>query len=351
MQEDYYAALASVVMASARDDTQLRSMIYDLARSKLRQQLDRQAKALSRSERAQQLAALDTAIEQVETDIGQRVSRQANARVDVLSPAGYPTAEIIPPARRLPPLSEARSDFTTSPRGRAAPSHIWSALALAATVILGTMTYVGIQHGHHGVSREKAEADQSLANNTTHLAYRPLVPIVPTPAAYGVYAVTKGQLTELQPLPIRVPDPKVATSGTISSPSTAKLPIGRAQFIVFRRNLVNKVPEKVVVRVVARVMRASASVNKEVATTSSDAQWIIRGISYDMKVAPMRGNPAMILIHPADADFSFPAGRYALAMNTVAYDFSVDGSITDLTQCVERNDEVAAAEYTECRKR
>ena len=350
MQEDFYAALASVIMASARDDAQLRSMIYELARSELRQQLDRQAEALSQSERAQQLVALDTAIAQIETDIGQRMSRQTNAGAGVLFPAGYPKVEIIPPRRHLPPVSEARPEFTTSPSGRAAPSHNWSALTLAATLILATMIYVGVRYGHHGVSLGKVDPDQNIAHNTTNLANRPLVPIIPTPAAYGVYAVTNGQLTELQPLPIRVPDPKAATFGIISSPSTAKLPIGRAQFIVFRRDLVNKVPEKVVVRVVARVMRASTFVSKEVMTTNSDAQWIVRGISYEMKVAPMRGNPAMILIHPADADFSFPAGRYALALNTVAYDFSVDGLITDLAQCVESSDQVAGAEYTECRK-
>jgi hypothetical protein len=70
-----------------------------------------------------------------------------------------------------------------------------------------------------------------------------------------------------------------------------------------------------------------------------------------MKVAPIHGNPAMILIHPTHPDFSFPAGRYALALNTMGYDFSVDGPITDSAQCVELNDKTAALEYTECRNR
>ena len=57
----------------------------------------------------------------------------------------------------------------------------------------------------------------------------------------------------------------------------------------------------------------------------------------------------MILIRPADADFSFPAGRYALVLKAAAYDFSVDGPITDLAQCVERTDGLNAPSYTQCR--
>ena len=105
------------------------------------------------------------------------------------------------------------------------------------------------------------------------------------------------------------------------------------------------VPEKVTVRVVAQVMPASTLVAKGEKTTTSGALWAVRGISYEMRVSPVHQNPAMILIHPTDAEFSFPAGRYALALNTVAYDFSVDGPITDAAQCVERNDEGAAPEY------
>jgi len=99
-------------------------------------------------------------------------------------------------------------------------------------------------------------------------------------------------------------------------------------------------------------MHASASSHKGEATTSgvSDS-WAVRDISYEMKVAPVDGVPAMILIRPAHADFSFPAGRYALVLKAVAYDFSVDGPITDLAQCVERADGLDAPSYTQCRHR
>jgi hypothetical protein len=58
-----------------------------------------------------------------------------------------------------------------------------------------------------------------------------------------------------------------------------------------------------------------------------------------MKVAPIDGHRAMLLVRPPVADFAFPAGRYVLLLKSVAYDFSIDGPIADLAQCVERTDE------------
>ena len=69
MQQDYYSVLASVIMTSAQDNAPLRRLIYELARSKLRQQLAWQTEGLSNSERAQQLLELETAIEQIEADL------------------------------------------------------------------------------------------------------------------------------------------------------------------------------------------------------------------------------------------------------------------------------------------
>ena len=45
-----------------------------------------------------------------------------------------------------------------------------------------------------------------------------------------------------------------------------------------------------------------------------------------MKVAPVPDNPEMIVLRP-DADLVFPAGRYALVLKGVAYDFTVDGPL------------------------
>jgi hypothetical protein len=349
MQQDYYSVLASVIMTSARDNAQMRRMIYELARSTLGQQLDRDTNQLGHLERAKQLLALETAIEQIEADLAQNIPRQTYSRAKVLAPVPSSSVEIIPPTWHLPWLSESRHEFADEHPDRPTPTIIRWTLTLIAAAILGVVAYIATESELHKVLKSRAEADQNIPANSL-LSSRPSVPIIQTPGAYGVYALANGQLTELEPLQIKVPDHRIAISGTISSPSTTKLPNGRNQFIVFRRDLVNNAPEKVVVRVVAQVMRASAF--GHAATTSNvGASWVIRDISYEMKVAPVEGNPAMILIRPADADFSFPAGRYALVLKTVAYDFSVDGPITDLAQCVERTDESNAPAFAECRKR
>jgi hypothetical protein len=343
MQQDYYSVLANVIMASARDNARLRRVIYALARTKLRQQLDWETKELSHTERAQQLLTLENAIEQIEADLASNNLRQTYS---VVNPVTHSLIEIIPPARHLPPSSEPRYELTAEHVARPASSINRWVLPLVGALILVVATYVTIERGLQGEHQSKLE----VPPNTPRNSISSLPPDIPTPSAYGVYALTNGQLTELEPLPIKVPDQRVAISGTISTPSTAKLSTGRARFVVFRRELAKNSPEKVVVRVVARVMRASASNHKEEATTSSVGHsWAVRGISYDMKVAPVRGNPTMILISPADVDFSFPAGRYALVLKAVAYDFSVDGPITDLAQCVERADGLDAPIYTQCR--
>src|ERR1700724_2935598 len=57
----------------------------------------------------------------------------------------------------------------------------------------------------------------------------------PLPSVYGVYAVSGGQLIELEPLVGRVPD-KVFMTSPISTPSRTRLADGRIGFIVFRRD-------------------------------------------------------------------------------------------------------------------
>ena len=63
----------------------------------------------------------------------------------------------------------------------------------------------------------------------------------------------------------------------------AKLPNGRTQFIVFRRDMANNAPEKVHVRRIAQLARVSREPGA--APDEGDA-WTISDTSYDMKVSP-----------------------------------------------------------------
>ena len=79
---------------------------------------------------------------------------------------------------------------------------------------------------------------------------------IPLPIAYGVYALSDGKLTALELLPLKVPDPRVAISASILTPSQVHLPAGPLQFVIYRRDLLNDAPDRVSVRAVAQVMRA-----------------------------------------------------------------------------------------------
>jgi len=349
MQQDYYSALSGLIMASARDDPQLRRNIYELARSKLRRRLDWESSALSPTERALQLQALETAIEHVEADLAGNAPRHVHSATNTTTEVAHAAVEIIPPARHRPPPPEPRLvPAAERAAARSRSSAARSLLPLLGAAILGVATYVAVEREVYKESAFNAQADTEIARGNSSSGHPPAMPI---PSGYGVYALTNDKLIELEPLPVRIPDRGVTISGAVSTASRTSLPNGRAQFVIFKRDLVNNVPEKIVVRVVAKVMRPAKPNRKDEASADDGGDmWIIRNTSYEMKVAPVEGKPAMIVARPADADFSFPAGRYALVLKGAAYDFSVAGPITDSAQCVERSDDASAQGYAQCRR-
>jgi hypothetical protein len=349
-QQDYYEALARIVMATAQDSAQMREAIYELARKRLREQLSRQVETLSHSERAQQLAALEIAIERIENDVSHTLRGLTSSGTQGLAPRSGRSIEIIPPPNHCSrALHETIHDRVHASGTWHRPVLIRTMIVLITATIFAAILYVGVsgvflepfqsQSGADGNTRESATA------SPRHSPAPVVAALMPVPTTYGVYALSNDQLIELSKLPIKMPDERIAISGNISSPSTTNLTSGKVRFIVFTRDLVNNAPEKIMVRIVAKVKHASELHNNVRATTVDSASWIVRGNSYQMKVTPVPGNPAMILVRPAEPDFVFPAGRYALALKSAAYDFSVGGPVTDRAQCVERNDE---GEYAEC---
>jgi hypothetical protein len=173
----------------------------------------------------------------------------------------------------------------------------------------------------------------------------------PVPNDYGIYALNDGTLSELSLLPERVPDKRISVSTPVTEPSHATLPDGKARFILFRRDLAGNAPERIDIRVVARVMRALTfdARGKPGYTPVTDA-WNIRSVSYELRVRPIAGNPEMLLAQPEKTDFVLPPGRYVLALKDQGYDFTVAGKITNPAQCLERTDAANGVFYSECQK-
>jgi hypothetical protein len=391
MPQEYYSVLARSITAAGQDHSQLRGVIYQLARVELKTELSRRHEA----EVKEQVSALENAIKQIETDIVENPalltftpspavdSKPEEVPQDVALATQKGSREVIRP-EVLPPIDATRPFETAYSWPRPALSErearlaayrpdnqiratFWWNLQVVAATILGVAIYaVGETRGdvlslitgrEAAISRVAAD-DHSGPKATALLATPANVPNTrinqtvagaSLPTAYGVYAVDRGKLSDLSALPIKAPDPRVAISAQIATPSPTTLPDGKLQFVAYRRDFKNNAPDRVMVRVVARVMQNLSFDKGKASTTNVEGSWAVRSRSYQMRVAPMGDNPEMIVIEPENSDFVFPAGRYAMVLQGTAYDFSVAGPITDMAQCLERTEALDVPIYSECR--
>jgi hypothetical protein len=371
-------------------NAQVRMLIYEFARGKLRSDLYQQFQEADWSGIQQRVLELEAAIEQVELGFANRAPLLSYVSEPTLSGGTQGVSKhgnlaLRPDTRKTASLTEynawpsdlitnvldglpARGGFFTPARSnKQAHSKFWWHIQLAIAALLGVVIYATIDGaaviGSLLGLQPRAEATNTVAANSpgpqgsvlligkpvSATPARSRSPDFPLPSEFGAYAVSNGQLTELGLLPVRVPDQRIAISSSISAPGRTHLPAGPVQFVIFRRDLVNSAPDRVNVRVVAQVVRALRFDPSGKASVSNvEHVWIVRSNSYQMRVAPVADHPEMILIRP-DADVTLSAGRYALVLKGVAYDFTVDGPLTDPAHCLERTDALNARVYKECR--
>jgi hypothetical protein len=170
----------------------------------------------------------------------------------------------------------------------------------------------------------------------------------PLPASYGVYALSDNKLIELEALPINVPDPRVTISAEIKKPSTTTIFDNKAAFILFRRDLLNNAPQKITLRVVARTARETKIVAGKPIVNKIEGAWRIRNISRELRVSPIPGQREMIIAR-ADDNLSLAAGRYALVLNRVGYDFTVSGPGKSPAHCLDGFETAYGTVFSECR--
>ena len=391
-RDHFHSVLARMVSTVTEDHNQLRTLIYEFARRKLRKDLFRQFEDGDWSEIERRVSTLEAAIDRVETDfsngapqlsfqgeqpaIGNDSGRRTTTSTALrpISQREWMTGGY---SGRLPSFLTSRAYevppqpiLTVTEQDRPAASVIrkylrsnisWT-LQLAAAVILGLAVYSAVDnesvlrflHAHRiGRVADVNSTDAGGASQSPALAAKATprsgVSDIPLPSSYGVYALSDGKLTTLDLFPLKIPDSRVAMSALVSTPSQAHLAAGPLQFVVYRRDLANDSPDRVAVRVVAQVKRALTFGPGGNATYSNVEQsWVVRSNSYDMSVTPVADNPSMVVIRPQHAEFVFPAGRYALVVKKEAYDFTVDGPIRDPAHCLERTDALGAAVYSEC---
>jgi hypothetical protein len=384
-QEVEFALILSRMINTVKEDpSQMRLAIYQFARARLT--LD--VAWADEPERKRLAAALETAIQGVE-QFSTRLEDKERLKPPTLSaqigpgaPAEPPSTAMVPihpldPAPAdilLPGAAYSRSqprptiEIRTGGRGLAStPTRLWIGISL-----LAVMAGLAVYEQRMPLSPEAVNSATPTALTVEKPATPPSIPdpprqapaadvkaaadasaapAFPLPIDYGIYALNKDSLSELHLLPEQVPDKRIAMSTPVSQPSQTTIPDGKAKFVVFRRDLAGNAPDRMEVRVVARVVRALTFDARGKASFSpvSDA-WNIRNVSYEFRVRPIAGNPEMLLIQAENADFALPAGRYVLVLKNQGYDFTVAGKITDPSQCLERTDAANGAFFSDCQK-
>ncbi len=170
----------------------------------------------------------------------------------------------------------------------------------------------------------------------------------PVPTSYGIYVLHHDKLTELESLRIHVPDPRVALSAEVKKPSTLEISDNKPAFILFRRDLLNNAPQKLPLRIVARMVRETKIVNGKANITKIEGSWRIRNISRELNVSPVAGQPEMVIARVDDAT-PLAAGRYILDLNRIGYDFTIKGPVESPEFCLEGFETSNGSIFNQCR--
>jgi hypothetical protein len=171
------------------------------------------------------------------------------------------------------------------------------------------------------------------------------------PTDYGVYAIGNDSPIELQLLPGRPPDIRVAVSAALkASPNQTFLPNGHPKFIVFRRDVASSISDHAEVRIMAKIAREFSAEVAGKKPSDDDGTWVIRNVSFPFRTSPVNDNPEMYELHSEDPALELTPGRYALVLKNQAYDFSVEGKTVDPRQCIERIITSNGTYYSECKK-
>jgi hypothetical protein len=387
---DTYSTLSQLVAQVSRDHTQLRGLIYEFARAKLRRELYPHFLDGAWSEIEKQVLGLERAIVRVEADFGQTAqplqptsflsgpSSDRSTSLSHLQQTGAASTHYVESLLRG--AAQNASLSLHSPRadpsflGRHLRSRFWRNIQLLLAIAIGVTIYVdvdpqsilkrlaagsfamsirespkpAVEQTTAGIPIKESDVSKSGASEGTP---RPRGPSIPVPAEYGAFALSAGHLIELEQLPIKVPDPRVAISAAFPVPGKIHIPAGELQFVAYRRDLANSTPDRVEIRVIAQLMRAlSFDAQGHPKTTAVvEPTWVVRSKSYELSVAPFAGNPEMILMRLAVPDLVLPAGRYALVLKGVGYDFTIDGPLADKAHCLERTEGLDTSFYSECK--
>ena len=392
-----YMALSSVIESAQNDRATLRRFVYDSAWKMFAREAEQRGTPFTSTELLAGARALAEAIERLEVKSAHESKTNDVPRIEDKTKASESSVTVYEPTKgsaldkRLPAafdqnearsseyysVEDARPKILSQPRRVWLWYFLWPFLQLMGGVVIAVSLFAVIHFdlkdeitrlfeksntkqvlkgpdakndlSNLGSNETLDKTDAGKSSGDSPLQPRLLAPGLPLPTEYGVYAVTDGVLHALEPLAMRVPDVRILLSAEIDKPSQTILPDGKIMFLVFRRELENRAPDKLPIRVVAHVARSISYRSGNAAVTKLNDVWRIRANSYNFSVGPIAGNREIIAVRSEKPDFSLPAGRYVLVFNNVGYDFSVAGKVTVAEQCIESTETANGTIYSECR--
>jgi hypothetical protein len=381
---DYYSILLEAINATKQNSAQLRALVYERARFNLKRDVLFGYSPIGLADAVRQVDEFERAVARIEANaVDDRSNllylehpyRDHDEPADIAheNDGMHGTAVQVLPPEPVPPLyagltSNQRADnFHLARLAEEFVRHVRFAnksigvalLAMAILAITGTVFITELWPSYKvsspiAVANKLPQTGETVAthdnpneeipaptNNSSKLAF-------PLPNSFGIYVLSNNKLTELEALPISIPDSRIALSAEIDKPSTTTISDDKPAFILFRRDLLNNVPQKIMLRVVARMARETKIVGGKAGTTNVDGAWRIRSISRELKISPIPGQREMVIAR-LDGDVSLAAGRYALVLNRTGYDFAITGTVPSPEGCLEKFETASGSVFSQCR--
>src|SRR5262245_30826960 len=369
---DYYSILQEAIKTAKHNSSQLRALVYDRARFNLKRDILYGHPSMGLADLVQQVRDFELAVARIEANaVDDQLNRAEPERAEAPLARSSNEIEILPAERttsryaQLGPIKWTDNlnyvrwpdEFLHYVRsvnrfiGFAFLGIVFvSAIVIAATLWRSPKVSREIETTHKLPQAEDAAVAQSSLNDKKApppIENSPKLPF-PLPTSFGIYVLNDNKLTELETLPINVPDPRVALSAEIKNPSTVTISDHKPAFILFRRELLNNAPQKVILRVIARMTQETKIVNGKPVIGKVEGSWRVRDISRELKISPIAGQREM-LIARLDDGVSLPAGRFALVVNRLGYDFTIDGPMQAPEFCLEGFETANGTVFTQCR--
>jgi hypothetical protein len=358
--EVQFALVISRMLDTVKDDAEARrQMVYDLARYKLQEQFTyADAKNIDQMKRA-----LEVAIEEVEKFSREEAPLERLPSQQLTSSKATETGGLLVSGdatvlRSRIEISRSKLPAISGPLLPVIKRTAAILLAVGAVILIVSQRD-NIAALRRQISSQAPEIAQvSPKPETTITVAKPemITPAPPPPTRvlptdYGIYALIDDKsLAELNATGVMAPDMRIAISPEFKKPDRPHLPNGRVKFIVFRRDAANVIPERVEVRVVAKIAREFSTDAAGKNLGGGEDVGVIRNFSYPFRVSPIPGKPEMYELHTGDSGLELAPGHYVLSLGSQAYYFQVDGEITDPRQCLERVVAGNGTFYAPCKK-